>query len=444
MSYINEGYQKVLGFEVARSGGYSCWGGGEPSVHYTALALRIYAAMKRVRYVDQAVIDRILDWLPGRQNPDGSFNESGYCHGNQLERVIVTADVLMSYAELGYDGPSLSAAANYLKANVLTSDPDSYALGYAAAALLLADSSDAHGLDLLSELQNRKTVAGDKHYWTHDNAYSLNYTWGVAKNVELTGIIALAYIRSGLYYDTVEKAVNYLVETRDGYGSWFTTYSSMWAIRALTEAYGLSSPGDVDSTIVVNVNGADVLSELIPAGTGDILRTFDVSEYVVTGNNTVVVTRDGTTRPVAQVTSTWYDPWEADIDYGGVTIDLDFADTTVTLGCSTFCSVTVANVDDMTNGMVVAEIGLPAGFTVDSSSVDALVTAGTVDRWEMNDSHLVVYVEEIPAGVEVEFDFAITATMPSRALCRETRVYMYYNPESAKTIRPVQFEVLAE
>src|SRR5699024_8176350 len=73
IEYISSGYQKLLTYEVkGESGGYSLYGRSPAETVLTSYGLMQLTDLKDVYNVDDAVINKMTNFLYGKQNSNGS------------------------------------------------------------------------------------------------------------------------------------------------------------------------------------------------------------------------------------------------------------------------------------------------------------------------------------------------------------------------------------
>ncbi|MCH2582130.1 MAG: hypothetical protein MK133_13140 [Planctomycetes bacterium] len=80
-------------------------------------------------------------------------------------------------------------------------------------------------------------------------------------------------------------------------------------------------------------------------------------------------------------------------------------------------------------GMVIADIGVPTGFSVLRSSLNALIEADTASRVDVAGRSVILYVDSLARGEAVEFTFQMRALYPVRSEGPVSRVYEYYDAE---------------
>ena len=79
------GYQRELTYRRA-DGSFSAFGDrdDEGSLWLTAFVLKTFAEAKALMYIDQSVIDAAAAWIESHQLSDGSFENVGFLHHQEL------------------------------------------------------------------------------------------------------------------------------------------------------------------------------------------------------------------------------------------------------------------------------------------------------------------------------------------------------------------------
>jgi uncharacterized protein YfaS (alpha-2-macroglobulin family) len=227
--YINVGYQRLLSFEV-KGGGFSWFGDAPAHKVLTAYGLMEFRDMSRVHEVDENVIVRTQNWLAGLQQQDGTWerDEGGIAEGiinRQTDTLRVTAYIAWALAESGYEGPALERALNYVN-EYWRQAKDPYALAVVANGYLTAmpDSKAAgEAVDALAKL----AVVEDKvGYWKSAGPTFTSAQNGTA-DLETTALATYALVKSGRHVDLTNKAITYLIRSKDSFGTWQTTQATV-------------------------------------------------------------------------------------------------------------------------------------------------------------------------------------------------------------------------
>ena len=94
------------------------------------------------------------------------------------------------------------------------------------------------------------------------------------------------------------------------------------------------------------------------------------------------------------------------------------------------------------SGMMIVDIAVPTGFTPVGASLDALKDAGVITRYEIAGRKVVLYINELTVGQELEFTMQVRALFPVKAIIPDSRAYSYYNPEVKAEVKGVDIVVM--
>ncbi len=178
--------------------------------------------------------------------------------------------------------------------------------------------------------------------------------------------------------------------------------------------------------MTVSADGSIVKGIGIDSGNFDVLQTVRVPdgtkevELVLTGTGEVgyqLVKRFNVILPeIAPVSDL-----QLNVTYDATDVAVDDIITVKTL-------VTYTGAAEST-GMMIVDVAVPTGFTPVTASLDALVAAGTITRYEIAGRKVIVYVFDLPRGAELSFEMKMRALFPVKAIVPDSRAYSYYEPE---------------
>ena len=138
------GYQRELTYR-RHDGSFSAFGDSddEGSLWLTAFVMKTFAEARALMYIDPSVIDTAAEWIESHQLGDGSFENVGFLHHQELlgglqGRDALTAYVAIALLEAG-NNRSAESAVRYLEGQLDEID-DSYTMAITAYALELAES----------------------------------------------------------------------------------------------------------------------------------------------------------------------------------------------------------------------------------------------------------------------------------------------------------------
>ena len=420
--FVNVGYQRELTYQ-SDDGGFAAFGGPQGSIWLSAFVLSTFAGAREVRDIDESVLARCAGMIISRQNEDGSFRTDNFLIHREMDGGIENAYSMSAYATRaltdyaeGIDvsvsiSGAIDRAASYLVANRTRVNEDAYSLSIAAVALLTVEGYEQAAESIVDRLIDLAIHEGTGIHW---QPYP----------VETTGYAALALLISGR--PQAASAIDWLSTQRNslgGYGG--STQDTVVAIRALFAA-ARTVRRDLVLTLSL-LSGDEVLeSLLVNEDNFDVLHSFELP-----------LERDGLRLRAAgdgsvgfQVARKYNIPdmmlpppldMEIAVDYDseGIEVD-DILDARVRV-------VYTGNKEN--TGMVIADIGVPTGFTVLRSSLNALVEADVVSRADVAGRSVILYIDSLARGEPVEFTFQMRALYPVRSRGPVSHVYEYYDSE---------------
>ncbi len=434
--FVNTGYQRELTFQTD-DGGFAAFGGENGSLWLTAFVLSTFAGAREVRDIDENVLAQAAAMLVSRQLPDGSFQTDDFLIHKEMDGGLenlyaMTAYVTNALADYAVgpaaDGsgadPSVLAAmgraAAYLRDRRSMVENEPYSLSIAAVALLEIDGFRDTATSILDRLLD---LAIDEGVGIHWEPYP----------VETTGYVAMALLDAN--YPQAGMAVDWLSTTRNslgGYGE--STQDTVVAIPAHLNAAPTAAPAaDLDISVL---SGDEVIATLhIDSGNYDVLHTVELPLTSSSregdpegGDGGIRLRTSGTGTTSYQVVRRFNLPGlnvppardiRIDVDYDSEGIEVDeIVDVTVRLLYTGAKNET---------GMVIADIGIPTGFTVLRTTLDSLVESGSVSRAEVAGRKAIFYLDSLIRDLPVEFTFQIKARFPVRAEGPLSRVYEYYD-----------------
>ena len=153
----------------------------------------------------------------------------------------------------GSDG--LKKAIEYIRQHIDDAKDNAYILALAANALASWDAKDDSTHEVLRRLEKLQKDVPD---WKAVNfpvagGQSLSYARGDSVTIETTALAALAMIKSGQFTNSVNKALTYIVKSKDPNGTWGSTQATILSLKALVAGLsGSKQQGKASFQILVN------------------------------------------------------------------------------------------------------------------------------------------------------------------------------------------------
>jgi hypothetical protein len=251
----------------------------------------------------RGVIERTRRWLLTQQDADGTWSKIGGTHGIAMEsmgdpKLLLTSYATYSMLESGLKAPELKKSAEYIRAHAKDAE-NAYALALAANALAAWGGKDDGTSEALAKvLQKLERLKQEKPEWRAAcypaQGQSLAYARGDSLTVETTALAVLAMLRSGLFTDSINRGLTYLIKSKGPSGAWGSTRATILALKALVAgAGGPKQRGKAAFT--VTVNGQAAAKGQVAEGNADVLQQFDLAGHVRPGSDEVSIEARGDT-----------------------------------------------------------------------------------------------------------------------------------------------------
>jgi CD109 antigen len=429
------GYQRELIYQRS-DGSFSAFGESdeEGSLFLTAFVLKCFAQATDLIYIDESVLDKAEDWILDHQNADGSFNQVGFVHHQEMlggleGKTALTAYVAIALLEAGEKAAS-ARAIDYLEGELDEVD-DAYTMAIVAYALELGGSAmadEAH--DKLMEMAQEDE--NGLHWGNLEVPEPLKRPgiwegnpWEINKStaIEATGYATLALIKHGDAFNT-SRAAKWLVSQRNAYGGYGSTQDTVVALQALTD-YATDARADVDLT--VKIDAGDEEKQLrIRQDNFDVLQIVEVPV-----NEEITIDVEGRGEAIAQVLERFNLP-QAEEGEQILKIDVDYDTTQVEVNDLVEVSVRLEYNPPlpMKAEMIVLDVSVPTGFAAVKESVAKVIDSNDqIKRYEIAGRKVIFYIEDMMPGDEISFSFDVKALYPVTAKGVASQAYSYYNPD---------------
>jgi len=429
--FIITGYQRQLTYRH-RDGSFSAFGDSDPegSLWLTAFVLQSFSSARDVTTIDDSVLDGAADWIINHQNQDGSWDQVGFVHhqeilGGMNGKYSLSAFTTLSLLEYGRAHGPLDNARDYLEDNLDDQQDDPYALALAALVLerLGSDRAD-DALDMLMDLAQQDE---NGMYWElePDVEPMREMYWQPtsSKNVEVTAYGALVLIE--LRDARANEVLKWLSAQRNSLGGYGSTQDTVLAFKALMTAAATQAK-DTDATITVTADGKKITRVSVDAGNYDVVQIVEIPESaeLITLNisgkgdiNYQLVKRFNVILPDEPV----FTDMEFEVEY-------DATDVAVNDIVNVHAKVKYLGRANST-GMLILDVAVPTGFAPVVSTLDELKADSLISKYEIAGRKIILYLDDLPRGEELLFDLQVQAQFPVKAIIPDSSAYSYYNPK---------------
>ena len=433
LSYISTGYQKILTYEVREeSGGYSLYGRSPAETVLTAYGLMEVSDLANVYKVDESVIKNMKDFLYGKQNFNGSFTITGYHLGgaSSSDSDSLNAYITWALSESDPKDSRLQKSIDYLK-NKLDNIQDNYTL--ALIANVLANVNDNKLNDVLKRLVNNISLDGNRAYLT-TNIVDYYGTRGNIQNVQTVALASMALSKASYNPDTNKMFINYIINKKDVYGTWYSTQATILALKALNTANQKNSLGNQTIKVSVNTDVKEIKINNNPLEVYEV--TFDKLNKEKKLNIDI---EKGDA--YYEVVEEYYIPYEdVNSDNDNISVEIDAStDLKVNDILEAKIKLTNESKNNIYNGMV--KISIPQGFSVVEESLMELEKKGVIEKYETSYSTINIYLRNFEYSNIVNLRVSFRAMYPVNITGLAVNVYDYYNPEIQGKSLPIKIDV---
>ncbi|XP_051966603.1 alpha-2-macroglobulin isoform X2 [Xyrauchen texanus] len=425
--FLKSGYQRQLNYENS-DGSYTTFGQGEGNTWLTAFVLRTFGKAQSYIFIEPDKIEKIKQWLIFHQRPDGCYESKGKLFHNRMkggvsDSVTITAYITASLLELNTSvmEPAVNKGLSCLK-----SFAGDFRNTYTTALLTYTFSLAGDKLTrnyLFRNLWISAISEGTHLHWSQVASDDVSDSLAV----EISSYVLLAVLTT----DSVNTAdlgyanriVNWLVKQQNAYGGFSSTQDTVVALQAL-------------SLYATKVFSSDGSSTVTVQSAGDT-HHFDVNQdnkllyqerplQNVPGKYSIEV--KGSTCVSVQMSLFYNIPTPRESKTLHVYAKTEGAcDKSIKQNLDVIFSIVYNGTQASTN-MVIVDVKLLSGFTVDTSSLDLIKQAEPVHRVESKDDHVIMYLQEVERNVSVLYTLRIKQILSIKNLKPAViKVYDYYH-----------------
>ena len=434
--FINQGYQRLLTFEVP-GGGFSWFGNPPANKVLTAYGLQEFSDMAKVHAVDPRLIERTAQWLASKQTADGSWSaDTEYIAEGAVNRFLtdpvrITGYIAWTLVASGSNGPAVDKALGFIGPRIdKVEDPYTLAL----LVNLYADRKDISTANrVVARLATMAVRDGKKITWK-ESGPSPFYSTGEAGSVEITALAAMGLMKLQQRTDLVQGAMEYLIGSKDSWGTWWSTQSTVMALKTLIFALEHGAQ-PFAGTVRILVDGSVAKTLSITKEQSDLTFSWSTTENL-SPSTKVRLEFDGQGSPLYQVVTSAYVPWNFAPKGGeSVRISVAYDRTHLSADDSLTAKAKVENTTKDSLKMLIVDLGIPPGFSPVTEDLEALKARGDIQKYQLTGRQIILYLDGIAAHQTLTFTYRLEAQYPVKVQGAEARVYEYYNPQDETRIQ---------
>ena len=433
LNYISSGYQRLLTFEVrSEKGGYSLYGDAPAETVITAFGLMELKDLSEVYEIDENVLNNMKEFLFKKQKSNGSFDYSSTYIGGAAKTNDLAMSAYISWAlsEAYPDDSRLQKSVKYLENNIDKMD-DNYTL--ALVANVFANTNNKNANEIINKLLKNVINNGDKSYVT-SSIRDYYGSYGITQNIQTTALTSMALTKLNSNSKVNGAFINYIVSSKDTYGTWGTTQATVLSLKAIND---FSSNSDVSKqTISVKMND-EVKDIKIDENAIDLYElTFD---NINKENNISIDMKKG--KIYYEIIKEYYiDYNNVDTNNNDIKVSSEITNQ-VKVNDIIMQKITVTNnsKDLIYNGMI--EISIPQGCSVLEESLMELEYKGLIEKYEYNYGKIKLYLRNFENMDNKTLEVKYRALYPENITGTSIRAYDYYNPNVEGFVKPVNIVV---
>nr|XP_029528600.1 alpha-2-macroglobulin-P-like isoform X3 [Oncorhynchus nerka] len=428
--FLESGYQRELNYKHD-DGSYSAFGKSDESGNtwLTSFVLKSFGGAKPYIFVDPAHIAQAKAWLASHQQNDGCITSVGKLFHNGMkggvgDQVSLTAYITAALLEL--DGnttdPMVEKSLVCLKAAVSDKLDNTYTTALMSYTFTLAQNQDMRA-KLITHLDKIADTSGGNRHWERAEASGRKTD---SLEVEMTSYVLLALLSGpsmpgfGLDYSTA--IVRWLAQQQNPYGGFASTQDTVVALQALAK-YGAATFSP-EGASTVSVSSAGGLNMEFTVNQNNRLLYQEEQLREVPGDYNIKA--QGKSCVFVQIAMHYNIPPPPDFSAFNI--------STETLGkCNGTKKSMSVSVDVRYNGrreetnMVIINVKLLSGFVLDKSSLRPLKNDPTVKRVDLEEGHVIIYLDGLIQKETKTYSLAIEEVVPVRNLKPAVvKVYDYY------------------
>ncbi|XP_076182301.1 CD109 antigen isoform X1 [Ptiloglossa arizonensis] len=394
LRYMEIGYQRELTYRHD-DGSFSAFGMSDSSgsTWLTAFVAKAFKQAMEYIPIEDRIIDEAFQWLSNNQDPNGSFPEVGKIshrdmQGGAAKGLALTAFTLIAFLENsnsnGKYRNTINKGIDYIIRNMNDLD-DVYALSICTYALNLA--KHPYENTAFNLLESKAMIKEDLKWWSKPVPKDDKNPWYSLPrpvDVEMTSYTLLTYLRRNVVTDSI-AIMKWLVKQRNAEGGFASTQDTVIGIQALAKlgeklasknnsiSITFMYEGGGQSHMNINPDNSMILQKQV------LPRKTRLVNITAIGNGFALV--QISFQYNLNVTGAWplftLDP-QVDKNSNANHLQVSI--------CSGFVPTKEAN----ESNMVVMEVSLPSGFTVDRDSLPSLEVSQNVKRVETKNGDTVV------------------------------------------------------
>uniref|UniRef100_A0A3P8PNI3 Alpha-2-macroglobulin bait region domain-containing protein n=1 Tax=Astatotilapia calliptera TaxID=8154 RepID=A0A3P8PNI3_ASTCA len=411
-NFLTSGYQRQLNYK-SDEGAYTTFGRGPGNTWLTAFVMRSFAKAQSFVYIDPKIIKKSKTWLENKQQTNGCFKKSGKLFNNRMkggvsDEVTLSAYITAAFLEMNISqhDPVVNNSLACLRESI-NDLSNTYTTALLAYVFTLAGDTEtrAHLLQHLDTVAVREGFL----YWSQTAAET-----SASLSVEISSYVLLAKLSASTTADDLGYAsgiIRWLTGQQNYYGGFSSTQDTVVALQALALYSTLVFSPEGSSTVTVQSDSSQLTFDVNP---GNKLLYQEETMQGVSGKYSLEV--KGTACVSVQISVHYNIPSPTDVTTLSVEVKSEVDATSE--------SRRKYSGKENTTNMVILDIKMLSGFVP-----NALEGAPLVDRVEQTEDHVLVYLQELPKDMPMNYSLTVIEELRVENLKPAMiKIYDYYQP----------------
>lgn len=421
---LDRGYKKLTSYET-KDKGYEWFGSSPGHEALTAYGLMQFNDMKDV-YADVSnkMVERTANWIMSRKDGKGGFkkNPRALDQFGRASAEVTNGYIVYALSEAGYKNDvKKEFEAAYTAA---IKSKDGYQLAMMANTLQNFNDKRAGGV-------MKQLLALQKANGSFPSSHSITRSGGKSLEIETTSIAVLAMLNADKKDGAaLNKAVDYLVKSRSGYGGFGSTQGTVLALKALSEYAAASKKTDEAGTLECYIDGKLVASKHYEAGEKEAIEFKNLEKFLKEGKHKVKIRTKGAKNSL---------PYTVAIDYNttlpesakqcNVDVVANLSTKSCKVGETVRLTTKVKNKQDKGMPMTMAVVGIPSGLSAQPWQLKELQEKGTIGFYEITDNYVIFYFRDMAPNAAHTINLDLKAEVPGEYEAPASSGYLYYTNE---------------
>lgn len=433
LNFISKGYQKLLTYEVSgEKGGYSLYGNSPAEPVITAFGLMEFKELSEVYEVDSNVINNMKEYLYDNQKTTGEFDYSSTYIGTaqNTDKYSMNAYIIWALSEADPEDKRLEKSIKYIESN-LDNISDNYTL--ALIANIFANTSNKKLDEVIKRLSNNINIGENNCSYLTSNTVDYYGSRGRYQNIQATALTSIALSKSGKDVKANGELINYIISSKDSYGTWGTTQATILSLKALND---YNKKGKIkEQKITVSVNGDEQSAEV----KSESLDIYEFVFYNVKDENTIKIgMKDGNIS--YEVVKEYYQEYSDLNESDKINVKQEL-NTNLKVNDIITQNIDIMNNSGETISNGIAKIYIPQGCKVEEDSLLQMKYEGLIEKYEYNYNTINVYLRNFANTASTSLKIKYRALYPEKVTGGLVEFYDYYNPEIEGISAPVEITV---